>query len=104
MFPAGYIKGQHLPVQQVKYFAGARLLLFTQWGSCKPIIVYYNTVCICILLSRPGDCQFGIILGEDKLGIQCSKVLIKASIVKQKNILLNNNYTYTLTKRKLEKQ
>ena len=36
-----------LPVQQVKYFAGARLLVLTQWGSCKPLH-HCNTVCICM--------------------------------------------------------
>ena len=36
-----------LPVQQVKYFAGARLLVLTQWGSCKPIIVIQFAFALC---------------------------------------------------------
>ena len=55
---------EKLPVQQVKYFTGARLLVLTQWGSCKPIQFAFRTV-----WSRPGDCQFGTSFnfGGDKL-------------------------------------
>ena len=36
-----------LSVQQVKYFAGARLLVLMQWGSCKPIIVIQFAFALC---------------------------------------------------------
>ena len=78
----------NLPVKQVKYFAGERLLVLTQWGGCKPIIVIQFAFALCgprlVIIT---DCQFGTsIFGGDKLGIQCSIALIKASIVRQKNI------------------
>ena len=36
-----------LLVQQAKYFAGARLLVLIQWGSCKPIIVIQFAFALC---------------------------------------------------------
>ena len=73
-----------LPVQQVKYFAGARLLALTQWGSCKPIIVIFSLhlhsviqACMVIVSLR---LIFNYSFRGDKLGIQCSIALIKASI------------------------
>ena len=36
-----------LSVQQVKYFAGARLLVLMQWGSCKLIIVIQFAFALC---------------------------------------------------------
>ena len=36
-----------LPLQQVKYFAGPRLLVLTQWGSCKAIIVIQFAFALC---------------------------------------------------------
>ena len=37
-----------LPVhQQAKYFAGARLLVLMQWGTCKPIIVIQFAFALC---------------------------------------------------------
>ena len=61
-----------LSVQQIKYFAGARLLVFTKWGSCKPIIVTQFAFAGCCPRLH-GDCQFGTsFIGGDKPGIQCS--------------------------------
>ena len=73
-----------LSVQQRKYFAGARLLVFTKWDSCKTIIVTQFAFAGCCP-GLHGDCQFGVsFIGGDKLGIQCSIALIKASTVKPK--------------------
>ena len=37
----------NLPIQQVKCYAGVRLLVLTQWGSCKPIIVIQFAFALC---------------------------------------------------------
>ena len=51
----------NLPVKQVNYFAGERLLVHTQWGICKPIIVIQFAFALCCpgLVIIITDCQFG---------------------------------------------
>ena len=50
----------NLSAKQVKYFSGERLLVLTQWGSCKPIIVIQFAFALC----GPGlvitDSHFGV--------------------------------------------
>ena len=94
-----------LPVQQVKYFAGARLLVLTQWGSCKPIIVIQFAFALCgsglLIVSLAGF--FLIIVRGNKLGIQCS-IALNSKAKKYCTIMIYTYIdTYALTKRKLGK-